>query len=137
MFPRPSLVQLSYTWRVTVYVRSQQLEQSVIWDSGHHFEGGVRFLFFSSSWSAISLLARSVTTMLKVFLFRFFHFRNWFKRFFRSSISFNNFFRFTKLFFSKKVTVCVKPSAVNRFQSYCRIKEQKDSGGFPTLNNFA
>ena len=53
----------------------------------NHFECGVLFLFFCSSWSAISLRARSVTKILKDFLFLFFHCRNWFKRFFRSSIS--------------------------------------------------
>ena len=34
-----------------------------------------------------------------------------------------------------KSTLVVSPSAVNRFQSYCLRKEQKDVGGFPTLRN--
>ena len=37
----------------------------------------------SLTWSAISLLARSVTTMVKFFLFLFFHRRNWLIRFCR------------------------------------------------------
>ena len=49
--------------------------------------GGILFLFFSSSCSAISRRDLSVTTILKVFRFLFFHFRNWFNKFFLSSIS--------------------------------------------------
>ena len=98
----------------------------------NHFECGVLFLFFCSSWSAISLRARSVTKILKDFLFLFFHCLNWSRRFFLSSISWNSCYIPVEMM---KPTLAVSPSAVNIFQSYCLRKEQKDVGGFPTLRN--
>ena len=98
----------------------------------YHLECGVLFLFFWASWSAISLRARSVTKILKDFLFRFFHCLNWSRRFFRSSISWNSCYIQVEMIIS---TLAVIPSAVNIFQSYCLRKEQKFVGGFPTLRN--
>ena len=46
------------------------------------------FSFSAFSASAISFLALSVTTMLNVFLLRFFHFLNWWRRFFLARRSF-------------------------------------------------
>ena len=91
-----------------------------------YFDGGILFLFFSSSCSAISRRDRSVTTMLKVFLFLFFHFRNWISKFFLSSMSWNQKkWGISWYYINLTFLPCVRESLLYKYSSHIVERTEK------------